>query len=77
MPDRPISDSPPGALLTTEMLPEAAPAEVGVNTEVTDALLPALIVIGRLTPVTVNGAPDGENCEIVRAALPLFVNVIV
>lgn len=68
---------PPGALLTTEILPVAAPLDVGVNTEVTVVLLPALIVIGKLAPFTLKGAPDAENCEIVSVALPLFVSVIV
>ena len=76
MPDREIADNPPGALLATVILPLAAPAVVGVKTDVTVVLLPALIVIGKLTPVRLNGAPDAENCEIVSVALPLFVKVI-
>jgi hypothetical protein len=64
-------------LLTIETLPVAAPAEVGVKMAANEALLPALIVIGRLAPLTPNPVPEADACVTVRAALPLFVSVIV
>lgn len=64
-------------MLTIEMLPAAAPADVGAKTAANDALLPALIVIGRLAPLTLNPLPEAVACVTVRVALPLFVSVIV
>lgn len=65
----------PGALLTIEMLPAAAPAEVGVKMAENDALLPALIVIGMLAPLMLNPAPDGEALVIVNVPVPAFVSI--
>jgi hypothetical protein len=77
VPDRAIAAGEPGALLTIEMLPVAAPAEVGAKMAANEALLPALIVIGKLTPLTLNPVAEVEACVTVRVALPLFVSVIV
>jgi hypothetical protein len=77
VPDRAIAAGEPGALLTIETLPVAAPEDVGAKTAANEALLPALIVIGRLAPLTLNPVPEADACVTVRAALPLFVSVIV
>jgi hypothetical protein len=67
----------PGALLAIEMLPVAAPAEVGAKTAENDALLPALIVIGMLAPLMLNPAPEGDAWLTVNVAFPAFVSVTV
>jgi hypothetical protein len=77
VPDRAIAAGEPGALLTIETLPVAAPAEVGAKMAANEALLPALIVIGKLAPLTLNPVPEADACVTVRVALPLFVSVIV
>lgn len=63
-------------MLTIERLPVAAPVVAGAKTAVTAALFPALIVIGKLAPLTVKPVPDGEIWVMVRAAFPPFVKVI-
>ena len=77
MPDKVIAAGEPGALLTTEILPDAAPADVGAKLAVNDALLPALILIGIVAPLMPNPVPEAVACVTVRVALPLFVSVIV
>jgi hypothetical protein len=77
VPDRAIAAGEPGELLTTEMLPVAAPADVGAKVAVNDALLPALIVIGIVAPLILNPAPEAVACVTVRVAFPEFVKVIV
>ena len=77
VPDKAIAAGEPGALLTIEMLPVAAPAVVGAKTAVNDELLPALMDIGRLTPATLKPVPDADACVTVRVAFPLFVRVTV
>jgi hypothetical protein len=67
----------PGALLTIEMPPVAAPAEAGVKMAENDALLPALIVIGMLAPLMLNPVPDGDAAVTVKLAAPTFVSVTV
>jgi hypothetical protein len=66
----------PGALVVSEMLPDTAPAEVGVKIALIVALLPAEIVCGE-KPGMVNPAPVTPPCEIVRLALPAFFRVTV
>jgi hypothetical protein len=66
-----------GALLTTEMLPDALPEPVGANCAVKLADWPAAIVIGAGTPETLNPAPVTFTAETVTLADPLFFNVIV
>jgi hypothetical protein len=77
VPDSAIEAGEPGALLTIEILPVAAPALVGAKVAVKDALLPALIFIGIVAPLIVNPAPEATACVTVRVALPEFVRVIV
>jgi hypothetical protein len=77
VPDRAIAAGEPGALLTIETLPVAAPADVGAKVAVNDALLPALMLIGIVAPLTLNPVPEADACVTVRVALPLFVSVIV
>jgi hypothetical protein len=77
VPDSAIEAGEPGALLTTDMLPLAAPADVGAKVAVNEALLPAPIFIGIVAPLMLNPAPDTVVCVTVRVALPEFVRVIV
>ena len=58
MPDKAIVAGEPGALLTTEIPPEAAPADVGAKVAVNDALLPALMFIGMVAPLMLNPVPE-------------------
>jgi len=62
----------PGALLVTDMLPEALPVAVGANVAVKVALLPALIVTGMLKPLMLKPAPDALAWVIVNGAFPVF-----
>ena len=77
VPLKAIAAGEPGALLTIEMLPAAAPAPVGVKMAEKDALLPALMDIGILAPLTLNPLPEGVACVTVNVAVPAFVSVIV
>ena len=60
-----------------EMLPVAATADVGAKTAENDPLLPALIVIGQLAPLTLNPIPEADAWVTVRVPFPEFVKVIV
>jgi hypothetical protein len=64
-------------LLTIEMLPVPAPADVGAKIAENDALLPALIVIGMLAPVMLNPMPEGDALLTVNVPVPAFVSVTV
>ena len=77
VPDKAIIAGEPGALLTTEILPDAAPADVGAKVAVNDTLLPALMFIGIVAPLMPNPVPEAVACEIVTLAEPEFVSVIV
>lgn len=52
VPDNATDAGEPGALLTIEMLPEVAPADVGAKVAANDALLPAPMFSGTATPLT-------------------------
>jgi hypothetical protein len=52
VPDIAIVAGDPAALVTTEMLPLAPPADVGAKTALNEALDPALMVIGIVGPFT-------------------------
>ena len=77
MPDKVIAAGEPGALLTTEILPDAAPADVGAKVAVNEALLPAAMLIGIVAPLMLNPVPEAVAWVTVRVALPEFVKVIV
>jgi hypothetical protein len=77
VPDKATIAGEPGALLTIEMPPVAAPAEVGAKVAVNDALLPALMFIGIVAPLMPNPVPEAVAWVTVRVALPEFVKVIV
>jgi hypothetical protein len=77
VPDKAIAAGEPGALLMIEMLPVAAPADVGAKTAENDPLLPAPIVIGQLAPPTLNPVPEADAWVTVRVPFPEFVKVIV
>src|SRR5580698_9870479 len=75
VPDNAIDAGEPGALLTIEMLPVAAPAEVGAKMAENEALLPALIVIGILAPLVLNPVPEAVAPVTVNVPVPAFVSV--
>ena len=77
MPDpvKAIASGDPGAVLTIEMLPVAAPAAVGENFAAKDVLCPAASVAGVDIPEILNPVPDALPCEIVMLAVPEFVKV--
>jgi hypothetical protein len=77
VPDSAIDAGEPGALLTIEMLPVAAPADVGAKMAENEALLPALIVIGMLAPLMLNPVPEGVALVTVNVPVPAFVSVTV
>jgi hypothetical protein len=77
VPDSAIAAGEFGALLATEILPLAAPEDVGAKVAVNDALLPALMLIGIVAPLMLNPAPEAVACVTVRVALPEFVSVMV
>jgi hypothetical protein len=54
-----IAAGDPGALLLMEMFPEALPVDAGKNCAVKETLEPALIVCGKVKPVTLNPVPEG------------------
>src|ERR1700691_4711044 len=66
-----------GALLATEMLPEALPAVVGVNCAVKVVLCPAAIVAPEDNPIALKPAPAALACVIDTLSFPELVNVIV
>lgn len=70
VPDSETAAGEPGALLTIETLPVAAPATVGAKVALNEALAPALIVIGSEAPLTLYPGPDGFNCVTVSVAFP-------
>jgi len=77
VPDNAIDAGEPGALLTIEMLPVAAPADVGAKMAENEALLPALIVIGMLAPLMLNPVPEGDALVTVNVPVPALVSVTV
>ena len=66
-----------GPLFTMDTLPLTLPAEAGENFAVNDVLCPAPSVKGVDIPLTLKPPPDAVACEIVRLAVPEFVNVTV
>jgi hypothetical protein len=64
-----------GALLATEMLPVAAPAEVGANFTPNVTLCAAVNVCGVERPVVLKAAPVTVAEVTFTLAVPLFVNV--
>src|SRR5215468_11819812 len=57
------------ALLTTEMLPEAGPAEVGAKAALMVVCWPAVTLRGSENPLTLKGAPDAVICVMVNVAV--------
>jgi hypothetical protein len=66
-----------GELLVITTEPLTAPPDVGAKLTLNVVFPPALIVSGALIPETPNPAPVKVTCEIVVAAVPEFVSVIV
>ena len=61
VPDSEITAGEPGASLMIEIAPLVEPAEVGAKVALTEELLPALMVSGRLAPLTPNPEPLAVN----------------
>lgn len=64
-----------GALLTMLTVPVRLPAIVGSNRTAKVALLPAAMVAGVTSPLTLYALPFADNPAIVRAAVPVLVTV--
>src|SRR5215467_5869569 len=64
-----------GALLTMEILPEAAPADVGAKAAVTVVCWPAFTLSGSENPLTLKGAPEAVICVMVKVAVPVLVMI--
>ena len=79
VPVRAIIETAGLVLAVIEMLPVTAPAPVGANFTVNDALLPALTDAGSVTPLTENPVPLAASCVMVSVTVPVFdtVNVCV
>jgi len=65
-----------GALLESEIDPETVVVELGMNTALKLALLPAWIVSGVVSPVVLNPVPATMACEIVKVVFPPFEMLI-
>ena len=77
VPDSETAAGEPDALLTIEMAPVLAPAEVGANVALTEELLPALMVNGRVAPLTPNPEPVAFSWVMVTDEFPGLVSEIV
>ena len=64
-------------MLVIDMLPDAAPAAVGLNVAVNVEFEPAFNVSGVVKPLSINPVPETDPFETVTATVPLFVRVIV
>ncbi len=62
-------------MLTTERLPEALPATVGVKVALKLVLWPAVRVRGSESPLMLNPAPVPVACETVTLPVPVLVRV--
>lgn len=76
VPESPTVAGEPGALLTIDMLPVAAPVVVGAKITENEALFPALIVIGKVAPLALNPLPEADICVTVSGPFPAFVKVM-
>lgn len=65
------------ALLATVTAPEMLPVDCGANPSSTVTVCPAAIVAEELLPTMENPLPETLSPEIVRAAVPVSVNVTV
>jgi hypothetical protein len=65
------------ALLATETLPDALPAEAGLNVAVKVAVCPGVRISPEETPDALKPAPDTVTLETVMLALPALVRVTV
>jgi len=77
VPLRAIVNGELGALLTSATDPVTLPAALGPKTALNVAVLPAAMESGTVSPVVLKPAPATVAEEIVRAALPPFVRVMV
>jgi hypothetical protein len=65
------------ALLATETLPVALPAEDGEKVAVSVATCPGVRISPEETPLALKPAPETVTLEIVMLAFPAFVSVTV
>src|SRR3984885_15590198 len=72
-----MDNGEPGALLSSEIEPEAAPLVVGAKTALKMMFFPARMVTGALIPEMLKPAPVTLTDEMVRVAEPAFVTVMV
>jgi hypothetical protein len=77
LPDRGIVRDPLGAIETTEMLPVALPAELGVKVVPKVKLCPAVKIIGRVNPLMPKPIPVTLARVIVTLEPPELVRVSV
>ena len=63
------------ALLTIEMLPDAAPANVGRKAAVIVVCCPAFKFKGKVKPLTLKPAPDSVIWLTFNAAVPMFLRI--
>src|SRR5712691_811616 len=63
-----------GALLTNETLPDTLPVVAGPNCTLKVLDCPAARVSGRFSPVMLKPVPETVTCEMLTAALPVFVS---
>jgi hypothetical protein len=75
VPLRGIRAGESGALLTMERVPEVLPAARGAKVTFKAAFCPGFRVAGRLNPLTEKPALDADAAEIVRAPVPVLLNV--
>jgi hypothetical protein len=64
-----------GALLVMLTPPVRLPAVVGANKTLKVAVLPAAIVAGVVSPLTLKALPVWDKPSMVRVAVPVFVTV--
>ena len=64
-----------GALLTIEMLPDAAPTSVGRKAAVIVVCCPAFTFKGRVKPLMLKAEPDSVIWLICKVAVPVFLMI--
>lgn len=72
-----ITAGEPGALLTREALPLAAPADAGANCRLKLLDCPAFNEMGSVTPLLLKPLPATLICEMVSTPVPEFVTFMV
>lgn len=76
-PERDMESVASDALLTTEILPESVPDDVGENVALKLALPPAARVRGSAMPLTLKPVPDELIADIFTLEVPVAMRVTV